>query len=234
MHKKTRKGPCTRDWIGSRPYLNEMNNFECRAAMMAKCFLLFAQINDTRLWSFLVNSGCQNSPFDKIRSLGLNKTSHLNLRDIRETSEGEYYAAASTFVQQTAYALSLLVTSVLKPAYRFPLLRGPRGVRRSSPEHGIVGVIFLQRPWVRNPSSLMHRPTLVNRLAKHDGERTWKAFLNWGSNPSFCLIIGLNGTKARRVVRSADRQLEPDVSSLIFLVRSIHQLRSVDLCRVCG
>lgn len=63
------------------------------------------------------------------------------------------------------------VTSASKSAYRFPLLCGPRQVRGSSLLHGILGVIVLQRPWVWNPSSLMHRSALVNRLPKHYGGR---------------------------------------------------------------
>lgn len=63
------------------------------------------------------------------------------------------------------------VTSASKSVYGFPLLCGPRQVRGSSLLHGILGVIVLQRPWVWNPSSLMHRSALVNRLPKHYGGR---------------------------------------------------------------
>jgi len=58
-----------------------------------------------------------------------------------------------------------------KSTYRFPFAVWPETGQGVSLLHGILGVIVLRRPCVWNLSSLMHRPALVNRLPKHDGQR---------------------------------------------------------------
>lgn len=79
--------------------------------------------------------------------------------------------------------------------------------------HGILGVIVLQRPWVWNLSSLMHRSALVNPLLKHYGERMEVFWIGCFWKEIKFVISSNNWAKsdnAKEVIRSAsDADLKP-------------------------